>query len=146
MKFDFKSAFKAAKVPAMAMIALSIIVAALGFFGLNGLGLAIFSFSIQFAILAYAGYNGVKAFKLDFANGALAGAIASFLSMVATVALNFTFIVTGVIPVQSFSAQVGISTETYMIFALIGYGIGLACSPIIGGIFGAIGAYFAQKK
>ena len=143
MKFDFKTAFQAAKMPALALIAVTIIIAVLGFFGLN---LGIISLPIQFAILAYAGYNGVKAFKLDLVNGAAAGAIASFLSMIITVILNITLTLTGFIPLQALSAQTGMSRDTLMVFSLIGYAMGLVFSLVIGFIFGIIGAYFAKKK
>ena len=143
MKLDFQTAFKAAKMPALALIAVTIIIAVLGFFGLN---LGIISLPVQFAILAYAGYNGVKAFKLDTANGALAGAIASFLSMIITVILNIALTLTGFIPLQALSAQTGMPMDAIMVFSLIGYAIGLVFSLVIGAVFGAIGAYFAKKK
>ena len=143
MELDFKTAFKAATVPALAMIAASIILFMLAFFGLD---IGIISLPMQFAILCYAGYNGVKAFKLDLANGALTGAIASLLSMIFTIILNITLSVIGVIPVLDASAQIGMPSEAFMAVMFIGYAIGLFFSPVIGAVFGAIGAHFARKK
>ena len=143
MKFDFKTAFKAAKVPALAMIALSVIVAILAFLGLN---IGIISIPAQFAILAYAGYNGVKAFKLDIANGALAGAVASFLSMVFTLAMaNAQYFLDNGYQ-KALAAQNGMAGETVTFYMFVGFLVMLIFSPVIGAIFGAIGAYFAKKK
>ena len=83
MNLDFKKIFKAAKVPALALMALTILGFVCAFFGLKT---GLFMFPVQFAILGYAGYNGVKAFKLDLVNGAMAGAVASLMSMAFTVA------------------------------------------------------------
>jgi len=143
MKLDFKTAFKAAKMPALALIAVTIIVAVLGSFGLN---LGIVSLPVQFIILAYAGYNGVKAFKLDIVNGAVAGAIASFLSMIFTIAANLALILIGVVSLQVLAAQADLPGDALMAYLFIGYAISLVFSPFIGFIFGAIGAYVARKR
>ncbi|HZX20652.1 MAG TPA: hypothetical protein VFF13_06610 [archaeon] len=139
---DFKKIIEAAKIPALLLIGLTSVVAVLGFVGLN---LGIISLPIQFVILGFAGYNAVKAFKFDLINGALTGAVASFFSMIATIIGNIIFTITGVIPWEAVSTQIGVSTETVMLFAIIGYILGLLLSPIIGFIFGIIGAFIAQK-
>ncbi|MFA5929699.1 MAG: hypothetical protein WC861_02350 [Candidatus Micrarchaeia archaeon] len=144
MKLDFKKAFKAAKMPALALIAVTVLK-----FVLVAVGIGvpvIILLPIQFAILAYAGYNGVKAFKLDLANGALAGATASFLSMIFTVLVSFAQYFSGVLVPPALSAQTSMSSGTIMIFLLAGSLGMLIFSPVIGIVFGAIGAYIAQKK
>ena len=143
MKLDFKKAFKAAKMPALALIATTVIKFVLVAFGIGVSDLI--SLPIQFAILAYAGYSGVKAFKLDLANGALAGAIASFLSMIFTVFVSFAQYFSGILVPPALSAQTGMSSWTIMIFLLAGSLGMLIFSPVIGIVFGAIGAYVAKK-
>ena len=140
MKFDFKKAFKAAQVPALALIFLTI------FFSLFSAIPNILSLPLEFAILAYAGYFGVKDFELNIANGALAGAIAAFLSMALTAVANVVLIFTGVIPVSASISGTSMDAGTLLatIFAI--YLIATVLSSAYGFIFGAIGAYIAKKK
>ena len=141
MNLDFKKIFKAAKMPALALIAVTII----GFVcALLGLNIGLFLIPIQVAILGYAGYNSVKVFKLDLVNGAMAGAMASLLSMVFT---SVTAFVSAVYDSgsQDVYAQAGMSGETIMVFMFIGFLVMLIFSPIIGFIFGIIGAYIAKR-
>jgi hypothetical protein len=139
MKLDFKTAFQAAKVPAFVLVVLTIVGLLFAFFG-------ILSVPIQLAILTYAGYNGVTKFKLDLANGALAGAIASFLSMIFTTAAAFVQYLSGDASQKAIYAQAGISSEALAIYMLVGALTMLIVSPVIGLVFGAIGAYIAKRK
>ena len=126
------------------MIAVSLIMIVLG--TIFGSGTGVISLFIQFTILAYAGYNGVKAFKLDISNGALAGATASFLSMVFTIISNIVFILIGVIPLEAMSHQAGVPVGAVSFYMGIGYCVGLIASPVLGFVLGAIGAYLARNK
>jgi len=144
MKLDFQTAFQAAKMPALALIATVLIFYVLASFGLN---LDAVLLPIQFAILAYAGYNGVKAFKLGIANGALAGAIASFLFGAFSEIVGKIRYFSDAGYQQALSAQAGVPIEEFTFYMVIGAVIFvLIISPILGFVFGAIGAYFAKKK
>jgi len=136
MNFDLKIAFKAATMPALALIAMTIIMYVLAAFGLRINGLI--PIPIYFAILGYAGYNSVKAFKLDLLNGATTGAIASLLSMIVT-------IITGFQSILGYFILLSVSNESLIIiFAILIFL--LLLSLVIGFIFGIIGAYIAKKK
>ena len=141
MNLDFKKIFKAAKIPALALIAVTIIGFVCAFLGLS---IGLFTLPVQFAILGYAGYNGVKVFKLDLVNGAMVGAMASLLSMVFTSVTAFVSAVYDPVSPEVY-AQAGMSGETIMVFMFIGFLVMLIFSPIVGFIFGIIGAYIAKK-
>jgi len=146
---DFKNAFEAAKMPIMVLVALNIIFAIVGIIPMLGFIAGILSLlmlPIGLLLYAYAGYEGVKKFKMDLSGGAVAGAVAAVVAGVINSIISFVLIMLGVGAVAASLAQMGIGAGIASVALLIALVVGIIIGAIIGAICGAIGAFVAKKK
>lgn len=141
---DNKKLVEAAKLPAVVLVLMGVINAAVVFTMDWSVYTAISTLTllISVAVLVWSGYNAVKKLKFDVVNAGMVGLLASVISAIVNGILNiFTMPIvavkySGYLPAGAVVAG----------FEVIGLLVAVILGAIVGFILSAIGGYIGQKQ
>lgn|GEM_PF-1888666 len=146
---DFKKAFEAAKMSAIALIIVGLVSTAISTMPTLLAIWSIISFVLTLVLLGYAGFTAKK-MGLDLAGGALAGAIASVISTVVNGVITLVLLFLGFAPSMLAAspalAEAGLTQAVMIGILLSALAIGTVIGAVIGAVVGAIGTFLYNKK
>lgn len=136
---DFGKIWKGSMIPIAAMLAITVVSMLIGQVPIVAM-LGLLFFVVGLGINLWLGYNGVKAFKFDYADAAVGGAMLGVVNGVVSLVLGMAFVSLGLGAAEAGAAASPYGGAVIAGATLVVYLIGIVGGTIISIVLAVIGA------